>query len=463
MALPRKVKLTKVQENALVEGRVAFMKFCPFYCHYFYEQMVEYPTDQIKTFATDGRRIYVNPAYAQALKPMERAFAYAHEVEHVIKRHPQRAAHYARQKEVVGLPYNATLMNVAMDLPINAHLIDMEVGMCNPSWLYDKDIGADELSEDVYAKLYKRLPPPPPPPPPSDEECEDGEGGTGEGGQPGDSDDPTNGSDPPDPTNTPPNTPRRGDTKKGGRPDPQADAENGRFDEVLPPQQDPATGKEDLPTEQEFVEAVARAAAAAKAAGNFPASLQRQVAEITEPQVNWRDHLRIKLAGKLGQSRTTWESPNRRRIVLNPAIYLPGRRGYGAELVVVVIDNSGSIGEPELSTFFGETGAILADCRPKKVMVIWCDAKVHRVEEARNLDELAHIRVEGSTGGGGTSFRPPFNYLAERDIRPDTTVYLTDMYPGDGWPDEPNHPVIWCATSDVQGPWGETVHIEVGG
>lgn len=456
--LPTKARPNYQQEQALIEARVAFMRFCPFFCYYFYDQMEEYHTldASIPTLATDGRRVFVNLNYLMTLSPLERAFAFAHEVNHVILKHPQRAMHYAREGNIQGLPYDPQLFNMAMDYPINAHLVDTNVGACNPAWLYDRDIKASELAEDVYKKLYKNPPPPPP-----------GGGGKGpSGNQPGQPGDGTLGQRPrmPDTTGSgsqPQQPTTYGDTRKGGgRPDKQAQQNQGRFDEVLPPRQDAATGKEDLPSEIEFREAVARAAAAAKAIGKLPGSLQRTVDDILEPQVQWRDHIRMLLTGKLGHRRETWDTPNRRRIVLNPAIYLPGRRGYGAEDVTVVIDNSGSVSNKEMVVFFSEVSAILADCRPKKVRVIWCDAAVRRVEEARVLDELADIRVAGSKGGGGTDFKPPFAWLLERDIRPDTLIYLTDMM-GPFPTDPKTYPVVWCATSSIKAPFGETVHVEV--
>ena len=370
--LPKRVRPTRNQEEAMIEARISFMRFCPFFCHYFYEEMEEYVTSEVATLATDGRRIFVNPSYLETLTPMERCFAYAHEVDHTVLRDPQRMKYYADQGYIqyadgTRLHWDQKQANIAMDLRINAHLIEMSVGACNPSWLYDPKIKADEVFEDVYRKIYKK--------------CEDD---GGKGGKPGDQGNPaTNRGKPQQPTTgsgDQPKPPTYGDTQRGGRPDKQA--QDGQFDEVLEPYQDPVTGKEDLPREVEFTEAIARAAAAAKAIGKLPGSLQRMVDAILEPQVDWKDHIRMVLTGKIGRRRESWDTPNRRRIVLNPAIYLPGRRGHGANDVTVVIDNSGSISETELTTFFSEATAILADCRPKLVRVIWCDWEVRRVEEA---------------------------------------------------------------------------------
>ena len=456
--LPKRVRPTRNQEEAMIEARISFMRFCPFFCHYFYEEMEEYVTSEVATLATDGRRIFVNPAYLETLTPMERCFAYAHEVDHTVLRDPQRMKYYADQGYIqyadgTKLDWDQTLANQAMDFRINAHLVDMGVGACNLSWLYDPKIKADEVFEDVYRKLHQKRPPQPQPQGTGNQPPQPGTGQGqpgNQGQQPGGS---TTGSDQPKP-------PTYGDTQRGGRPDKTAQANDGSFDEVLAPYEDPVTGKTDLPTEIEFTEAIARAAAAAKAIGKLPGSLQRMIDQILEPQVNWREHIRMVLTGKIGRRRESWDTPNRRRIVLNPAIYLPGKRGHGANDVTVVIDNSGSISEVELSAFFSEASAILADCKPKMVRVIWCDWEVRRVEEARCLDELEHIRVQGSPGGGGTRFEPPFEWLEEHNIRPDTLVYLTDLM--GSFPDDPKvYPVVWCSTTSQTAPFGETVHVEV--
>jgi predicted metal-dependent peptidase len=437
--LPPQVEPTYEQAEAMVEARIAFMRDCPFFSYVYLDKLVEYYTYAVSTLATDSRRVFINPDYLMGLKPMERAFALAHETYHAVQRHPERAKYYREQGHVDGVPFDPEILNKAMDYPINADLIENKVGSCNPSWLYSPDIKGDEMFEDVYKKLYSHggvCPPPPPRQP-----------GTGQP-QPG------TGNGKPQPATY-------GDTHKGGRPDKTANDNDGRFDTVLEPYQDPVSGKQDLPSEMEFRESIARAAAAAEAIGKMPGSFKRVVDKILEPQVQWRDELRLIVVGKLGASRETWNTPNRRRIVLHPMVYLPGRRGWGANDITVVVDNSGSISEKQLMVFFGEVSAIINDCKPKLVRVIWADAEVRRVEEARNLDELVHIREEGSAGGGGTDFRPPFEWLAERDIRPDTLLYFTDCM--GTWPTvEPKFDVIWCSTSkDIKPPFGKLVEIGV--
>lgn len=418
------MKPTSEQMQAIEVARVAFMTACPFYAHYFYSEMKEVFTTDIPTAATDGRRIFINPEYLMTLKPPERVFVYAHEVDHVIMRDPQRMAHYGRLGKVGKREADAKHWNVCTDYRINAGLMEQGVGMMNPSWLYAADVTGDAVSEEIYEKKWKDRP-------------KGGYGGAGGGSTYGQS----------------------GKAPKGMKGDKTADANGGAFDQVLPPQTDPATGKEDLPDEQEFKEAIARAAAAAKAVGKMPASLQRRIDEILEPQVDWKDRIRMLMTGRIGSRSEDWTKANRRRLVLNPMVVMPGRRGFGAELVAVMVDTSGSIGERELNTFLAEVGGILADVRPRNIIVIGCDAAVTQVDEVRTLDELGELRRKGIKGGGGTSFKPPFDYLAERNLRPETAVYLTDML-GD-FPEPQPFPVIWAATTDKVGPFGDTVRIEV--
>lgn len=415
-----KVKITNEQERAMEIARVALMTQTPFFAHYYYSEMIEHPTLDIPTAATDGRRIFYNPEYLAGLKPPERVFVLAHEVHHTVSRHPQRMKHYRNGGGLRGKDWQPELFNVCADYTINADLIESDIGLCNPAWLYDSTVKSTDLVEDVYVKKHK---------PP-----QKGQGQNQAYGQ----------------------------KTRGGTPDQRAQAAGGAFDEVLEPDTDPVTGKEDIPSESEFREAIARAAGAAKAMGKMPASMQKLVDEILEPQVSWRERIRMLVTGKIGSRKESWDRPNRRRLVLNPIVIMPGRRGFGANDVVVVIDSSGSIyaDEKALSAFFSELGGIMADVRPKRIVLIHADAAVQRVDEARNLDEISHYRAQGTRGGGGTDFRPAFKYVAEQGIRPDALVYLTDMY--GSFPSEaPGYPVIWCSITDEVGPFGETVKIEV--
>jgi predicted metal-dependent peptidase len=409
---------TEEEKYALDVARVGFMSACPFYAHYFYAEMREVFTYDVPTACTDGRNIVINPQYLLTLKPAERIFVYAHEVDHAISKHPARGKHYRKEGGLRGKEWDHQFANICMDYVINAGLLENGIGMCNPSWMYRQDVEGSDLWEDVYERLW--------------EEREKQPSSYGSSGK----------------------------APKGAQGDAAADAQGGAFDFTMDPPTDPVTGSEDLPSEAEFKEAIARAASAAKAMGKLPAGLQRKVDDILQPQVDWREHVRMLMTGKIGSRSETWDRPNRRRLALNPLVIMPGRRGFGADTVVVGVDTSGSIGERELNAFFAEVGGVLSDVRPKRVVLIHCDAQVNRVDEANSLDELAHIRSKGAVGGGGTDFRPVFDYVRENQLKPEALIYITDMY--GSFPEEaPPYPVIWCKTTDVEAPFGDSVTIQV--
>ena len=447
--LPTKAVLTAEQEQALVEARIAFMNHCPFFCYYYYDQLTEYPTEAVPTAATDGKRVYFNPAWFTTLRPPERCFVLAHETYHAVWGHSKRVRYYHTEKIIEGVPFIKDLFNIAADYVINADLIMNKIGLCNPEWLYDKTISGTDKIEEVYKTLYGKLPPPPPPRRP----CEEGEKQEGKGGGQGEGAD----DKPSDDGKVGPLVTGSSKYGRGSQPDKRAAAAGGRFDVIEEPYIDPVSAVPDEIDDITHREAVARALSAAKAVGNVPGFIERLCEEIINPQVNWREHIRMILTGKLGSRRETWLNPNRRRLVLNPIIYMPGRRGHGAELVAVWIDNSGSIGKGEYNAFFSEIGGILVDCRPKRLLVGWCDAQVRRTEWASSLEEFWDHAYKPTEGGGGTSFVPPFQWMKANDVAPETVVYLTDLY--GPFPSRPAYDVVWCATTNLTAPWGETVRI----
>ena len=196
----------------------------------------------------------------------------------------------------------------------------------------------------------------------------------------------------------------------------------------------------------------------AKVQGKLPASLDRMFGELLTPAVDWREKIQALFARKVGSGSYNWRRPDRRLIVRD--IYAPGRSGFGAGTVVVAVDTSGSIGERELDMFFAEMSGILEDVRPRQLLVMWCDAKVHRIDECEEAMDLNHIRAKGAPGGGGTSFVPVFDKIAEMGLEPDALVYLTDGY---GYFPKPSaYSVIWgniSAPGSVNYPFGDVVDV----
>lgn len=206
--------------------------------------------------------------------------------------------------------------------------------------------------------------------------------------------------------------------------------------------------------EAEWKVAVAQAAHAAKQTGKLPAGIDRMIEDLMDPVLPWRDILRRFMTEKRNDD-FSWSRGNRR--FLAQGLYLPSRRSDDAMgEMVVVIDTSGSIGQRELDEFGSEIKGIIEEVKPSKTYVMYCDARVAHVDEFGPNDEIG-FKLHG---GGGTDFRPPFEWLAERQIEPRALVYLTDGY-GPFPEEEPAFPTMWCINNtQVIPPHGEHLVLE---
>jgi len=177
---------------------------------------------------------------------------------------------------------------------------------------------------------------------------------------------------------------------------------------------------------------------------------------IITPKVTWQDYIRGWFARKTGSDGYNYRRLDRRLIVQD--FYFPERAGYGVDLVVVAIDHSSSISTKQIGSFFGELSNIFDSVNPRRVIVIWCDTVISRVDDLEDAGELVGLE-KYACPRGGTDFRPVFKWVSENDVRPDALVYLTD---GDGcFPSsQPDYPVIWGSISKTSYPWGDVVAID---
>ncbi len=61
-------------------------------------------------------------------------------------------------------------------------------------------------------------------------------------------------------------------------------------------------------------------------------------------------------------------------------------------------------------------------------------------------------------GGGGTDFRPVFEWVARQGQRPELLVYFTDAQ-GSFPQGEPDYPVIWLVKGRTPVPWGQRIQL----
>lgn len=207
--------------------------------------------------------------------------------------------------------------------------------------------------------------------------------------------------------------------------------------------------------EQEIKTQVINAAHIAKKMGKLPGSMQSLIDQILESKVDWKNELWDWAAVQV-RSECKWTRPN--RMFAHQDVYLPSLAGTAMGKLAISIDTSGSVGPEELARFASELNAIRDQVIPTSVIVIYCDAKVQHVDEF-DADEEVVIKMHG---GGGTDFRPPFDYLAAQSEDDEIVghIYMTDMY--GTFPEQvPDYPVLWLSTSkDQVGPFGRTVFVD---
>lgn len=209
----------------------------------------------------------------------------------------------------------------------------------------------------------------------------------------------------------------------------------------------------------------------AQKAGKLPGTMQGLLKWATDmlgpPKISWQTMLRRYLStalkvAKAGSQTTTYARPSRRQ-----AIY-----GYGDNSPVVprmiahkpsvwaVLDTSGSMwGDNVLEDSVTEVAGIIS-AAGGNVTFISGDCKVGDVVKANTFADIKN-RI---AGGGGTDFRPPFEYANKqrKQDRPDVLIYITDGC-GPAPENPPKFQTIWVLIGQHSEPpakWGKFVNLE---
>jgi len=203
--------------------------------------------------------------------------------------------------------------------------------------------------------------------------------------------------------------------------------------------------------QHEWSIAADQAIRSAKACGHEPNHIDRPLADNRQSKQDWRSVLRDFVTART-PSDYRWNPPNRRFVA--SGLYLPSVARTGLGTIVIGVDTSGSIGDKELEQFAGEISSICDEAQPECVHVVYCDAAVQGVQE---FGPSEPIQLQPK-GGGGTDFRPVFNWVEENGIDPACLIYLTDLF-CHSYPNPPEYPVLWVTDSRRNAPFGETVQI----
>ncbi|MFP4278418.1 MAG: DUF2201 family putative metallopeptidase [Halochromatium sp.] len=397
--------------------------------------------DWCPTTATDARAFYYNPDYLDALSLDETQFMLAHEALHCALSHFARRQHRIKQRWDLACDYaiNPLLVEDGLKPPPNALLMPMYKGMTAEE-IYPL-IDDNDRSETLDTHAYDR-----------EAEGQGQHSGMDERAvqeqrQPSQAESGEQGQGAPQRNQRPP-TPARGRQGSDAAPEAMPEADASTDAASAPP---PLTPDEQETLQVQWQQRLAGAAQQAMQAGRLSGELKRMIDHLLQPQLPWR-MLLARYMNALSRHDYSWSRPSRRE----GAHILPSLRSQHIDLVVA-IDTSGSIKDTEVQAFIDEVDALKAQVQAR-VMLLPCDSALAAGAPFRFEPWERFQRPRDLQGGGGTSFRPVFQWVQDQGLSPDLLVYFTDA--NGHFPDqEPPYPVIWLVKGRASVPWGQRVQL----
>ena len=188
-----------------------------------------------------------------------------------------------------------------------------------------------------------------------------------------------------------------------------------------------------------------------KRQGDLPKDMHFVVPEYFSHKIDWREFLYGYIAS---HAKTTYSFTPPNMKYLYRGIYLPS---LSSDLlrIIVAVDTSGSVDETLLGTFLGEVSSMMQQYPNYEIDLITADAKIQS-HKTFLPGEVLDYEV---SGGGGTDFRPVFDYIDQYIDYPTLLLYFTD---GQGtFPEnEPSYDLLWIMPEVVDVPFGEVVVLE---
>lgn len=401
------LKMREEVHDRVIVARVGLLLRHPFFGNMATRLIVKNCDDWCPTAATDGRHLYYNTQFFNAMSNKEIEFVIAHEILHCV------FDHLGRRED-----RDPILSNIAQDYVVNNTLVRDRIGTmpklvdCFQDWKYDNwsfeevydDLfkQAEENGKELVKALGELL-----------DEHVDWESEEGE----------------------------------------QSKDENGN-------EQRPTYSKEELKKIRDEVKENMMSAAQAAGAGNLPKEVKRLIKSLTEPKMNWREIIRTQIQSII-RNDYTFTRPSRKGWH-NNAI-LPGMNFEETIDIAIGLDMSGSIGDSQAKDFLSEVKGIMDQYQDYNIK-LWCfDTEVYGEEDFAAGDGKDLINYE-VRGGGGTDFDVNFNYMKDQGYVPKKFIMFTDGYPWGSWGDANYCDTVFLIHSnnnkDIEAPFGTTIHYE---
>ena len=395
-------------QDRIIVARVGLLLRHPFFGNMATRMKVQHCDDWCPTAATDGRNLYYNTQFFNALSNKEIEFVIAHEILHCV------FDHIIRRED-----RDPEIYNIACDYIVNNTLVRDKIGdpvkmiPIYQDWKYD-----NWQSEAVYDDIYEKA-------------KENGKKFLEQMGQlldehidwekkPGQS--------------------KKG---KGGK-----------------DKQRPYYTKDEMKKIRDQVKENMISAAQSAGAGNVPAEIERMIKELTEPKMNWREILRQQIQATI-RNDYTFSRPSRKG--WHTGVVLPGMNFDQQIDCAIAFDMSGSIGDDQAKDFLSEVKGIMDEFKEYNVK-LWCfDTAVYNEKDFSSTDGEDFSNYQ-PIGGGGTEFMCNWEYMKEHDIQPKKLIMFTDGYPFGSWGEDDYCDTVFVIhghhDKNFTAPFGITAHYE---
>ncbi len=397
--------------DRIIVARIGLLLRHPFFGNMATRLRIKAADDWLPTAAVDGRNLFFNTQFFNAMSNQEIEFVIAHEILHCV------FDHLTRRED-----RDPKIFNIAADYIVNNILVRDRIGDkpklvdCYQDFKYD-GWSSEEVYDDIYEQAKKN-----------------GEEFLKELGELLDE-----------------HLDWQGDSEEEG---------NGSGNNNSVSKSQPKYSKEELREIRDEIKENMMTAAQSSGAGNTPKEIERMISQLTEPKMNWREILRQQIQSTI-KNDFTFMRPSRKGWHMNAI--LPGQNFDETIDICVAVDMSGSIGNQQAEDFLGEVQGIMDEYQDYNIK-LWCfDTAVYNEAEF-SADGGERLEEYEIIGGGGTEFDCNWEYMKEHNIQPKKFIMFTDGYPWGSWGDEDYCETVFVIHSNfdrkLQAPFGITTHYE---
>lgn len=161
-------------------------------------------------------------------------------------------------------------------------------------------------------------------------------------------------------------------------------------------------------------------------AGKFGGKTPREIGELLNPKVDWKEVLRRFARSNIkDRDSISWRKAHRN--FLWQDIILPSILGKRVKNLLLAMDTSGSVEGQLLTDFLSEMNGLVKSVGIDRLDIVYWDAEIQAHEIfTGGVKDIVHRT--NPKGGGGTDPDVVVDLIAEKQLKPDAIIMLSDGY-----------------------------------